>query len=278
MNRNLRRLFSGALLVALAFSAAGCANVINKLKARDALNKGVNLYKNAQFDDAIEKFKIAKQLDPTLMNARLYLAAAYGGQYIPGAPSEENVRRGESAVNEYKEVLQLDPNNLSAIDGIGGILFSMGGQPYDPKKFDESRTYHLKHSQIKPDDPEPYYWVGVINWTLAYRANREMRIEFNKTAKKPIRDDQAFTGKLFDEFKSKQGENIEQGIDVLKKAIQLRPDYEDAMAYLNLLYRQKADIAPSDAERQQLLQDADALVDKVKEIKQKKMEAGPPKA
>jgi len=269
MNRNLRSLFFGALVFALSFSAAGCASTINKLKARDALNKGVNLYKNAQFDDAIEKFKLAKQLDPTLLNARLYLAAAYGGQYIPGAPSEENVRRGESAIAEYKEVLEIDPTNLSAVDGIGGILFNMGGQPYEPKKFDESRTYHLKHIQIKPDDPEPYYWVGVIDWTLAYRANRELRIAYNKTARRPIKDDEAFSGKLREEFLSTQGENIDQGIDELRKAIQLRPDYADAMAYLNLLYRQKADLATSDAERQQLLQAADELVDKVKEIKQK---------
>ena len=277
MNRNLRSLFIGALIVALSFSAAGCANTINKLKARDALNKGVNLYKNAQFDDAIEKFKEAKQLDPALLNARLYLAAAYTGQYIPGAPSEENIRRGESAVEEYKEILRMDPNNLAAIDGVGSILFFMAAQPYDPKKFDESRSFHLKHIEIKPDDPEPYYSVGVINWTLAYRANREMRIEYNKTARKRLNDDQPFTGKLRDDFMANYGPMIDQGIDELKKAIQLRPDYDDAMAYLNLLYRQKADIADTDAERQQLLQDADALVDRVKEIKQKKMEA-PPKS
>jgi tetratricopeptide (TPR) repeat protein len=278
MNRNLRSLLPGALILALSFSAAGCTNVINKLKARDSLNKGVNLYKSAQFDDAIEKFKLAKQLDPTLLNARLYLAAAYLGQYIPGAPSEENVRRGESAIAEFKEVLQIDPNNLSAIDGIGYILFQMGGQPYNPKTFEESRSYYQKHIEIKPDDPESYYWVGVIDWTLAYRANRELRIDYNKTARRPIKDDEAFFGKLRQEFLSTQGENIDQGIDALKKAIQLSPDYADAMAYLNLLYRQKADLATSDAERQQLLQAADDLVDKVKEIKQKTMGAPPPKS
>ncbi len=31
----------------------------------------------------------------------------------------------------------------------------------------------------------------------------------------------------------------------LKKAIELKPDYDDAMAYLNLLYRQKADLESS---------------------------------
>jgi len=67
------------------------------------------------------------------MNARLYLATAYASQYIPGAPSEQNIRLGNQAVNEFKEVLAIDPNNLSAIDGIGSILFQMAGTPYDPR-------------------------------------------------------------------------------------------------------------------------------------------------
>ena len=277
MNRSLRNLSLIALIVLMAFSAAGCANVIDKLKARDALNKGVGAYKNAQFDEAIERFKEAKRLDPTLLNARLYLATAYASQYIPGAPSEENVRRGESAIAEFKEVLDVDPNNLSAIDGIGSIVFQMGGQPYEPKKFEESRSYHQKHIDLKPDDPEPYYWIGVINWTLAYRANQTMRYDYNQNARKPVKPDEPLPPKVRADFLAAHGENIRQGIELLDKAVQLRPDYEDAIAYLNLLYRQKADIAETPEEREQHLQKADELVERHKEIKQKKMEAPPPK-
>ena len=50
----------------------------------------------------------------------------------------------------------------------------------------------------------------------------------------------------------------------------LRPDYDDAMAYLNLLYRRKADMVEKPDERAALLKQADDLVDKVKEIKQKR--------
>jgi hypothetical protein len=58
----------------------------------------------------------------------------------------------------------------------------------------------------------------------------------------------------------------------LKKAIDLRPDYDDAMAYLNLLYRQKADLESDTEARNNDIKLADELVEKVKEIKQKKME------
>src|SRR5260370_2317510 len=163
-------------LVILAAGVSGCS----KLKARDLLNKGVAAYKNAQYDTAIEDFKEAKDLDPQLMNARLYLATAYASQYIPGAPSDQNVRLGTQAVNEFKDVLSIDDKNISAIDGIGSILFQMDGTPYDPKKFEESKSTHQKHIELKPNDPEPYYWMGVIDWTLAFPPNGELRSPYNK--------------------------------------------------------------------------------------------------
>ena len=169
-NKNSVALFAVAMF-ALAFGAAGCA----KLKARDELNKGVAAYRDGKFDQAIEFFKEAKDLDPTLTNARLYLATAYATQYIPGAPSDENIRMGEAAVKEFQDVLSADPNNISAIDGIGSILYNMAGTPYTRERFEESKTYHMKHIALKPEDPEPYYWIGVIDWTLAYRSNLEMR-------------------------------------------------------------------------------------------------------
>lgn len=268
--RRLCVALTAALVLACSFGLAGC----NKLKARDALNKGVQSYKNGQFDQSIDFFMKAKELDPDLLNARLYLATAYATQYIPGAPSEENVRKGQQAIQEFQEVLQSDPNNLSAIDGIGSILYQMAATPYTPSRFEESKKYHLRHIQLKPDDPEPYYWVGVIDWTLTFRANSDLRSAYNRTTlKKQIKDDQPLPPKLRDEFAAKYGATVDEGVQHLKKALTLRPDYEDAMAYLNLLYRQKADMVTSTEEREALLKQADELVDKVKEIKQRKMEA-----
>src|SRR5579859_480358 len=268
-----RRVLVLAALLVLAFAASGC----NKLKARDLLNKGVNAFKNGQSDAAIEDFKAAKEADPDLLNARLYLATAYASLYIPGAPSQENTARGNQAVEEFKEVLEKDPNNISAIDGIGSIVFQMAGQPFDPKSFEESKTYHQKHIQLKPDDPEPYYWIGVIDWTLAFRANGEMRMDYNKNnIKKQVKDTDPLPPALRTDYASKYGQLIEEGITDLNKAISIKPDYDDAMAYLNLLYRRKADMVESKEEREALLKQADDLVDKVKEIKQKRSEQPQP--
>jgi tetratricopeptide (TPR) repeat protein len=271
--RLFRRVLACAALVFLVAGASGC----NKLKARDLLNKGVGAFKNGQYDSAIEFFKEARDLDPTLMNARLYLATAYASQYIPGAPSDANMKLGNQAIAEFKDVLGIDPNNLSAIDGIGSIVFQMAGTPYDPKKFEESKTYHQKHIELKPNDPEPYYWVGVIDWTLAFRANNEMRAEYNKNnIKKQVKDTEPLPPSIRPDYTTKYGTLVDEGIADLQKAIQLRPDYDDAMAYLNLLYRRKADMVETAEERDALLKQADDLVDKVKEVKQKRAEQPQP--
>src|SRR3982074_2089097 len=211
-----RQVVALAALLVVAIAASGC----NKLKARDLLNKGVTAFKNGQSDTAIEDFKQAKEADPELLNARLYLATAYASLYIPGAPSAENLARGQQAVAEFKEVLDKDPNNLSAIDGIGSILFQMGGQPFDPKKFEESKSYHQRHIQLKPDDPEPYYWIGVIYWRVCSRANGEMRMDYNKNnIRKQVRDTDPLPAAIRSEYASKYGPLIDEGVNQLQKAI-----------------------------------------------------------
>jgi len=268
-NKFSMALFAAAM-IAVGFGASGCA----KLKARDDLNKGVAAYRDGKYDQAIEFFKAAKDNDPTLTNARLYLATAYATQYIPGAPSDENIRMGQAAVKEFQDVLSADPNNISAIDGIGSILFNMAGTPYTRERFEESKTYHMKHIALKPEDPEPYYWIGVIDWTLSYRSNLETRGTWRLAHPgKPLKDDDPLPPDVRDAYMKENGQMIDEGIDDLKKAIELRPDYDDAMAYLNLLLRRKADEAATPDERKSLLDQADALVEKAKEIKQKKMEA-----
>lgn len=77
-------------------------------------------------------------------------------------------------------------------------------------------------------------------------------------------------------YTQKFGTLVDDGIASLKKAIELNPEYDDAMTYLNLLYRRKADMVESAAERDSYTKQADDLLDKVKEIKQKRA-AEPPK-
>jgi tetratricopeptide (TPR) repeat protein len=240
--------------------------------AQEALNRGVAAFKNGQTQEAEQFFERAKALDPNMLNAHLYLATTYASQYIPGAPSDENRQFGLKAIEEYKGLLGIDPNNLPAIDGIGSLLFQMGGQPFSPELFQESKSYHQRHIQVRPEDPEPYYWIGVIDWTLAFRANGVLRQRFNIGVAKLGAAD-PLPPELREQYAQEYGATIDEGIESINQAIKLKPDCEDAIAYLNLLYRRKADIAADDAEREKFIQMADDLVDKVKEIKEARAKA-----
>ncbi len=87
----------------------------------------------------------------------------------------------------------------------------------------------------------------------------------------PVKDkkDKPVCYKLRDTMKDK----IDEGVQVLEKALQLRSDYDDAMAYLNLVYRRRADIQCDDPEaRAADLKLADEWVDKTMETKKRKLE------
>ena len=57
---------------------------------------------------------------------------------------------------------------------------------------------------------------------------------------------------LATQFSQKYGATVDEGITKLQKAIELKPDYDDAMAYLNLLYRQKADMETTAEARERI--------------------------
>jgi tetratricopeptide (TPR) repeat protein len=241
-----------------------------KTQAQDALNQGIQAFEQRQFDEAIRDFTRATQLDPPLLSAHLYLAATYAREYIPGASSDENLRAGQQAAAEYKTALALDPENLDAMDGLGLLLFQMAGNPFEPKMMEEAKAQYLGHVRLRPGDAEPYYWVGVIDWTLAYRAAGEARTKYLQSSGVRLSNADPLPETVRVEYARENGAMIDEGIASLKKAIEIRADYDDAMAYLNLLYRLKAETVADAAQRAELQRMADTLIDQVREIKQKR--------
>jgi tetratricopeptide (TPR) repeat protein len=246
-------------------SSAGC----NKLKARDQLNKGVASYKNARYEEAIDHFQQAVTLDPSLLNARLYLATAYAQQYIPGVDAEDNTRLGQQAIEQYKAVLERDPKSINSVKGIAYINLQM-------KKFEDAKTYYRKALEIDPNDPEPYYSVGVIGWTQTYQPRMEKRAALGMKPDEQLSAKDKGQKKACEELQQTNSANIQESLDALTKALQLRPDYDDAMAYMNLMYREKADVECDDpAARAADLKSADEWVDKTMATKRAKAEKQP---
>ncbi|HET9182054.1 MAG TPA: tetratricopeptide repeat protein [Candidatus Angelobacter sp.] len=255
------RLATVAAIAATLLITAGC----NKLKARDQLNKGVQAYKSANYEQAIEHFKTAVYLDSDLKVAKLYLATAYAQQYVPGVDSPDNIRNAQQAIDQYKDVLKNDPKSVNSLKGIAFLYMQM-------KDFDKSREYYKKAIQLDPNDPELYYSVGVIDWTQAYKDAADLK------SKNGMKVDDELKGKASqkwcDELKSKDESAVDEGMKMLQTAIDKRQDYDDAMAYMNLLYRRKAnDMSCDDAEaRADLIKTANDWSDKAMAARKKKAE------
>src|ERR1700761_1272426 len=95
MNRIARLPVLAAATILMVVSATGC----KRLEARDQLNKGVQAYKQAKYEEAIDHFQRAVNLDPTYPMTRLYLATAYAQQVVPGLDSPDNLKNADLAIN-----------------------------------------------------------------------------------------------------------------------------------------------------------------------------------
>lgn len=270
MNRNVKfGLVTLAGLVVLF--GTGC----DKLKSRDRLNKGVQAYKSAKYQEAIENFKTAIALDPTNPNARLYLATAYMTQWIPGAESPENQQLAEEAKKEFDAVLEKDPNDKVALASLASMSYNQSGSLQGEAKnakLDEARKWNQRLIAADPQNKEAYYSIGVIAWSRWYPALGKARAELGMKPEDPgpIKDK-----KVRESLKAQFSGVIEEGIQSLQKAIEIDPEYDDAMAYLNLLIRERADLAETADQYKEEVKIADDWVQKALDTKKKKAARAP---
>ncbi|MBM3814171.1 MAG: tetratricopeptide repeat protein [Acidimicrobiia bacterium] len=237
----------------LLVSATGCT----QLKARDQLNKGVHAFKLAKYAEAVEHFRTATELDPEFHTARLYLATAYMSQYIPGADSPENLEMAKNAFDEFNKALEKSPNDTVAIASIASLFFHQ-------KKWAESEQWYSRLVKADPENKVGYYTLGVIAWTKSFQQRMEARAKMGMKPEDPgpLKDK-----KVREELKAELLPIVQSGIDSLNKALQIDKEYDDSMAYLNLLHRERADLQETTEEYKKDTEIADAWVQKTLEIK-----------
>ncbi len=252
---------------ALVLAGTGC----DKLRSRDQLNRGVQAYRSAKYADAVEFFKTAVNLDPTNLNGRLYLATAYMTQYIPGAESPENLQLAKQAKEEFLKVLERDPNDKTALASLASLSYQQAqGMPdleQKLKKLDEAKEWYLKLIAADPQNKEGFYSLAVIDWVKWYAAWMKGRADLGMKPEEPgpIKDK-----KVKADLKDQYSAVIEDGIKNLQKALDIDPNYDDAMAYMNLLIRERADLDESPDDYKKDVETADGWVQKALDTKKMK--------
>ncbi len=228
MNLNARVPVAAGLLASFGL-LLGCA----QLKARDQINKGVANFKNAQYEQAIGNFQEAIRLDPKLPQAKLYLGTAYSYMVIPNATDEANLKTANNAIAIFKDYLAEHPGDKNSLQQLASIYRNI-------KQPAQSKAYELQVIQVDPKDAEAHYSIGSADFAEAY--NNAVKI----LGEDGLKDDGTGNMKMSKgacaKIKAANTAPVTDGISHLNEAVKLRTDYDDALGYLNLIYRRKADV------------------------------------
>ena len=210
---------------------SGC----NQLKSRAQLNEGSKAFKSAQFPQAVEHFKTAVELEPDFTAARLYLAVAYMQQYIPNSEAPDNVKNATEAENQFMKVLQVEPENKIAIGYLASLKLA-------EKKIEDAEKWNRRMLQVDPRNADAYYSLGFIAWSKWYPAYaatiHDLKLKLEDPGPIPTKDKKEKQVK--EELKAKWQPVIAEGIANLDKCLEIDNLRDDAMAYENLLIRERA--------------------------------------
>ena len=182
--------------------------------------------------------------------------------------------RYEEAISHFQQAVTLDPALVNARLYLATALANQyipGVDAEDNNRIGQQAID--EYQKVLDADPDSYYSIGVVDWTQTYQPRMEERAKLGMKPDEPLNAKDKNQKKVCDELKQKNSANIQEGITALNKALELRPDYDDAMAYLNLMYREKADVECDDlAARAADLKTADEWVDKTMAAKRAKAE------
>lgn len=240
MPRYRQRAAAAAFLLLAALSLPGC----NKIKAKQETKKGNEFLKAAQYQSALAAYQEALRLDPKETKLNKHIGIAYMGMYQPGSkhpkdlefaekavehlkkyiaayPEDKkaleylvsmylNTERYDDAINFYQnDLLKRDPKDSKAMQSLAMLYFKKGD-------FDNGVKWLKERLAVEGNNPEVYYLIGVQAWDRSYN---------------------------FPDIDPEQRTKIvDDGLQALNKALELKPEYFEAVSYINLLYREKAKI------------------------------------
>jgi tetratricopeptide (TPR) repeat protein len=244
------------LVLVAAIPLSGCG-FITKLRARDALNKGVKAFVDQKYDDAAKMFEESIRLDPQFNIAKSYLASTYASQFVPGSPEENSKQMAHKAIDIFANIIESEPNNTNAMLSIASLYYQL-------QEFDKSKEWCGKIQIIDPKNAEALYRVAVMDYDDSVKKTglQGENVEF-----------------LTAEEKDHTLKDIDEGLAVIDNALKIRPEYFDAMDYQNLLWREKAKFEKDRTKKAEITRQADLVAQKAlgMRLKAQEEEAKKPK-
>ncbi|HWA73749.1 MAG TPA: hypothetical protein VG937_15495 [Polyangiaceae bacterium] len=185
---------------------------------------------------------------------------------LPGSKSAENERSVDCALSAFRQLKKLDPSDVRADQLYQQTLFDadrfetlvgvysarLQVAPNDPvainaliqvysrwDRWDDALHWTLERARREPQNAEAHYAVGVFIYNRLYaRGGGTEQSSFDPRPTAERKPAPAFSPS--DISGAQRIALADQGIEYLQKALELRPNYADALTYIGLLYRQKS--------------------------------------
>jgi TonB family protein len=219
-------------------------------------------------EQAVHDFRQAVAADPNNVKAHLNLGSALEQQVVPGSQSPENLELAGEARAEFEQALVLDPVNLQAASSIASLFFRV-------RKLDEAEEWNKKVIVIDPNNKEAYFTLGMIAWARFLPVLLdEAPVDSNRS---PAGLDSIADAALRGEVRAKWLPVLDAGIASLDRALQIDPNYVDAMTHMSLLIRNRGDLLDTPAERSEASAQADAWMQRAQAVKREKTASSPPR-
>lgn len=231
-----------AMLVLPALS--GC----NKIQARAELKKGNTYYQQESYTKALEQYNHGLELDPDATFAWRSLGLTALALYRPGDENPQNVKFGNQAIEAFEKYLADFPDDAKVQE----YLMTMY---VNTKRYQDALDYieeQIQVSQSAGDSDRAAelqtYQIKVLTqagridqaWQLAQQTQGEKRAEMLYSVGVAAWD-KAYNDPTFDAVTREK--IVDTGLQAVDAAVKAKEDYFEAMAYYNLLYREKAKLA-----------------------------------
>ena len=249
MPRHRKRAAAAAFLLLAVSLLTGC----DKIKSKQEIRKGNEFLKAAQYQSALAAYEDALRLDPGETKLHKHIGISYMGMYQPGSKHPKDLEFAQKAIDNLKqysaaypedtksleylvsmylnteryddaiafyqnELLKRNPKDVKAMQSLARLYFKKGD-------FDNGVTWLKKQLEIEGNNPEVYYLIGVQAWDRSYN--------------------------FPDLDPALRAKAVEDGLQSLNKAVELKPDYFEAVSYINLLYREKAKMETDPVKKQE---------------------------
>ena len=232
----LSRTSIAVLLVALVSATGGCT-LVNRVRAKNALNEGARAYKDGRFPDAEARFREAYELDPTQKNAPVFIARAVQQQYKPGVQTPENIAVGQKAVAEYEKILKENPGNE---DAYKAIVFLYGQMKQDDK-VNEMLMQRAGSGPTPKAKAEALTILASKQWNCSYEITEQK--ENKTTENQPNRILIKYRKPANQADFDKAQQCTTEGLRLAEQATSLDPDNPNAWSYKANLLREKSKLA-----------------------------------